>query len=366
MKKKVIIYGLGQAWEAQKDRIEHLFDVIGYSDKKVQDIDGFIKVGDIDSYNADYVYITSAKYCDEIEAELAFLCTKTISGWDILGYEGGEILQLVSQDSIDEILLRRKVTPLMGKRQYFPFFQKLYFWALEGMNIGTGSEAETSGEINVLDFVKKLDANPLVLFDVGANVGNYTKLLLKYIGGAGIDVVIHCFEVSKNTFKALEQNLCDDRVVLNNIGLSNERAEATLYCDKDNSGMASLYNRQLDYLGKKLSETEDVTLISLDEYCGEKGIKRIDFIKMDVEGNEFNVLKGAAGMLAEKRIKAIQFEFGGANLDSRTYFRDFWNLLTPQYSIYRILKDGLMPISQYHECLDIFSCTNYLAVLQAV
>jgi len=364
MKKKVIVYGLGRAWEAQRDEIEYLFDVIGYSDKKVRDISGFIKPEDIDRYHADYVYITTVRYCDEIEDELAFLTTKTISHWDIRGYHDGELLQLSSQDILDEIWLRRKLTPLMGKKQYFSFFTKLYFWALEGMNIGTGTEAETSGEINALDFVKQMGAGSQVVFDVGANIGSYTKLLLEYLGGRETDLTIHCFEVSKRTFKTLEQNLHDDRVILNNIGLSSEKAEATLYCDKNHSGMASLYNRQLDYLGKELSEREEVELISLDEYCKKNGIKRINFLKMDVEGNEFNVLRGASEMLAEKRIAAIQFEFGGADLDARIYFRDFWNLLVPQYTIYQILKDGLELVRQYHECLEIFSCANYLAVLR--
>lgn len=67
-------------------------------------------------------------------------------------------------------------------------------------------------------------------------------------------------------------------------------------------------------------------------------------------------------MLKAGNIHAIQFEFGGCNLDSRTYFRDFWNLLHDDFAIYRIMKDGFVPIKNYDERLEIFSCTNFFCL----
>lgn len=361
-KAKIIVYGLGQAWENQKSVIERLFDVIGYCDKRMRN--GAIPIEEIDSYNADYVYITSNKYCSEIEKELAFLKTKIISKRDILGniQTGGGFRNL--NCNIDEIELRKNLVPLMGKRDYFELFFKLYMWALEGMNIGVGSEIETSGELNVLDFIiNKIDSTKKsVLFDVGANVGDYTKQLLNCFNNENVE--IHSFEPSAYTFQTLTENIQNRNVILNNVGLSDKKKEAILYYDKENSEGASLFDRQLDYFGIQLSKQETVKLITLDEYCAENHIETIDFLKMDVEGNELNVLKGATKMFAQRGIRAIQFEFGGANLDSRTYFRDFWNLLNDSYHIYRILKDGLMEINQYNEYLDIFTCTNYFAMLK--
>ena len=69
-------------------------------------------------------------------------------------------------------------------------------------------------------------------------------------------------------------------------------------------------------------------------------------------------------MIAEGRIKAIQFEFGGANINSRSFMRDFFDLLTPQYTVHRVLQHGLYPILRYGETLEIFKrATNYLAIL---
>jgi hypothetical protein len=82
---------------------------------------------------------------------------------------------------------------------------------------------------------------------------------------------------------------------------------------------------------------------------------------MDVEGNELKVLNGSKGMLNEGKIDFIQFEFGGCNIDSRTYFQDFFYLLKERYRIYRIIGDGLYEIRQYREQFEIFTTTNFFA-----
>jgi hypothetical protein len=67
-------------------------------------------------------------------------------------------------------------------------------------------------------------------------------------------------------------------------------------------------------------------------------------------------------MISEKKIDNIQFEFGGCNIDSRTYFQDFFYLLKDNYRIYRVLKDGLFEIPTYKETYEIFTTINYSAV----
>ena len=86
---------------------------------------------------------------------------------------------------------------------------------------------------------------------------------------------------------------------------------------------------------------------------------------MDIEGHELSALKGAKEMLEGKKIRFIQFEFGGTNVDSRTYFQDFWYLLSKNYTIYRIVKDGLHLIPKYKETQEIFTTINYLAELKS-
>jgi hypothetical protein len=101
---------------------------------------------------------------------------------------------------------------------------------------------------------------------------------------------------------------------------------------------------------------------TLDEYCREKNISRIDFLKLDVEGHELKALAGAKEMLSAGKIDRIQFEFGGCDIDSRSFFQDFFYLLQNRYDIFRILKNGLRPIKKYEETEEIFLTTNFLAV----
>ncbi len=246
-----------------------------------------------------------------------------------------------------------------GKKQFYEMWYELFKDSLKGMNIGLGGSLETSGEENVLRMLNRGgDKEKYTVFDVGANVGNYTQLVINNVPNAQI----HCFEPSASTYAKLCERIQYENVKINNFGLSDAITEATLYYDKENSGLASLYNRQLDYFGIDFGLREMVSLDTLDHYCEVNDINKIDFLKMDIEGHELKALNGAQNMLAEKRIDNIQIEFGGCNIDSRTYFRDFWNLLSADFFVYRILSDGLREIPKYGERLECFITTNYLFI----
>ena len=146
---------------------------------------------------------------------------------------------------------------------------------------------------------------------------------------------------------------------MNNFGMSNTEGEMTLFYDNEGSGLASLYQRQLDYFGIDFSKKETVSITTLDNYCSKNKINRIDLLKLDVEGNELKILDGASKMLSKNKITNIQIEFGGCNLDSRTYFRDFWNLLHEKFHVFYILRDSLREIERYQETLEIFKTTNF-------
>ena len=66
-------------------------------------------------------------------------------------------------------------------------------------------------------------------------------------------------------------------------------------------------------------------------------------------------------MMKSDKIKFIQFEFGGTDIDARIFFWDFYMLLKEKYNLYRIVKDGIYPIPDYSEDLEIFSYVNFFA-----
>ena len=111
-------------------------------------------------------------------------------------------------------------------------------------------------------------------------------------------------------------------MIKNNFGLSDYQSETKLFTVKKSSGLASLYIDE----GNNFDGAELISLKTLDDYCEENAVKTIHFLKIDVEGHELSVLKGAMNMLSGNKISVIQFEFGARNLSSRTYFHDFYHI----------------------------------------
>jgi FkbM family methyltransferase len=258
----------------------------------------------------------------------------------------------------------RKITKniIAGRQSLQPLWARLNRLSLLGMNIGGGSSLIDQGEIWVIDYFGKTlpKGQPGIVFDVGSNAGYYAAEMLSRLGDR---VKIYCFEPSKKTFELLEKKLEHfENKQLFNFGFGDKEGSATLYSDDEVSGLASLYNRRLDHLGIKMGHTEVIQVKTLDDFCRDSGIERVNFLKLDVEGHELKVLNGAQNLIHSNSIDFIQFEFGGCNVESRTFFRDFFYLLNSHYKIYRILKDGLALIEVYNEACEIFLYANYLAV----
>jgi FkbM family methyltransferase len=198
-----------------------------------------------------------------------------------------------------------------------------------------------------------------IVFDVGANAGDYAAVVIDAMN----DPLIHCFEPSQTAYALLHERFGrTPGAHLHNFGFGAEDATVTLYADKRGSGMGSVYPRRLDHFGIDVHAVEEVRIARLDMFCAENGIERIDFLKIDTEGHELSVLQSAGEMLVPERIRAIQFEFGGTAIDSRIYFQDFSYLLTPRYTIHRLLPDGLWPMPLYSERHEVLMYANYICL----
>jgi FkbM family methyltransferase len=258
-------------------------------------------------------------------------------------------------------LLKKYLASKAGKKKNQQLFEDLYAISLRGMNIGGGDETGASGEDKAIVYIsKQLDRlNKLVVFDVGANIGSYSILLNNTLG---VKAEIFSFEPSATTYKKLFSNTAAlSNVKSFNFGFGEDKAVLPLFSDANESGLASLYDRRLSHFNIQMDKREDIEITTIDNFCLENNIAHIHFLKLDVEGHELKVLKGAGKMIASKNVDFIQFEFGGCNIDSRTFFQDFFYLFKNDFILYRIVKDGLYKIENYKEMYEAFATTNYLA-----
>lgn len=224
---------------------------------------------------------------------------------------------------------------------------------LQGLGFGSFSVKQE------LKSFRKYIKNGKIFIDVGGNIGNYTKCIFTLYNPEEV----HIFEPSQFNNLILKRNFINNKIVfINDFALSNINGNSILYSDKEGSGLASLSKRRLNHFNLDMSNEESISLKKFEDYW-DNNIKSnvIDLFKIDVEGHELKVLEG----IGEKiyNIKIIQFEFGGCNIDTKTFFQDFWYFFSNKnFDIYRITPFGNFKITKYSESLERFTTTNYFCV----
>lgn len=247
-----------------------------------------------------------------------------------------------------------------GKLKFQPIYERMQELSYEGLNYINHEDVKGNGESQVFKLLNdRYKDRDLVVFDVGANVGQYCSLLLAKVNVRNLKV--YSFEPSQSTFDQLKKNIQHNKVSLVNCGFGDDEKEVTLYSSKEKSAMASIYNRKLDHFGLKMEDKEVISISTIDIFCLKNSIKHIDFLKIDVEGGELDTLKGAEEMIKSGAVDIIQFEFGGCNIDSKTFVQDFYYFLEG-FDFYRLMRDGLYKIDKYDQKLEVFQNINFLAI----
>lgn len=145
------------------------------------------------------------------------------------------------------------------------------------------------------DSVLKELKDASVIFDIGANIGT-TAL---YFASMNPKANIFAFEPHPDTFKRIEENIKLNpfsNVSLNNLGLGESKQTLKLYeVNENNAGMNRILSEE-----KELPYKE-IKINSLDDFCEEKAVTNIDFVKIDVEGYEYAVLEGGASMFKKSK-----------------------------------------------------------------
>lgn len=223
---------------------------------------------------------------------------------------------------------------------------------------GSGAGWDISGEIRAaLRFLRPGST----VFDIGANRGEWACAIHAALKG---DVQLFLFEPQTACLPGLKAAVGRMRATVVHAAVGEAVGKATLYSPGDMAGNASLHQRKDSYFAHQAFAPAEIDVLSIDSFLATKRIEQVDFIKMDIEGHELFALRGASEALRRKAIRAFSFEFGSGNINSRTFFRDFWDLLKDRdYRIWRILPGGrLLLLEDYDEMSEQFrGVSNYIA-----
>ena len=183
---------------------------------------------------------------------------------------------------------------------------------------------------------------PNIIFDVGANVGNVTKKYVELFPNA----TIHSFEpIPQAIAQFNEKHENNKSVILNTCGLSNKVGTQSLNINKSIDTSSLLESKSIGASSDKFCETVeqlDISLSTLDHYCTENKIDQIDLLKMDTQGSELNILKGAEALLKQGKVKMIfteiyfkeQYKGQATFYEIALYLKQYGYYLKDMYELY--------------------------------
>lgn len=216
------------------------------------------------------------------------------------------------------------------------FHRALFSIALHGLGY---DNVRFSGE----EWLVKTILAPMklrVCVDVGANVGEYTRLLLRHTGAK-----IFAIEPSKEALARVPKHIRVERLEM---AVSNYDGEGSLFSKSGLDERGSMRKEIRD------GESHQVTVRRLDSLFEE-----IDFLKIDVEGLEFEVLQS----LGDIRPKIIQFEYNHHHLLRGQSLYSIASLLSG-YRLYRLLPHGLMEVDPTKAVHNVYMFSNVVAIMQ--
>jgi len=217
-------------------------------------------------------------------------------------------------------------------------------------------------EVELLNYLKNKEKDKII-FDVGCFRGYFTENIIKCESKKGIKSNIFLFDPNPKVKSYLTSLLNNDNVKYFNLALdnSNEQKKFTLnqFFEPAGSSLVSAHKEDKWYNITRKSFMQivqpfkkikgyieiDVQTQSIDNFCSKNNINCIDLLKLDTEGNEFNVLKGAEKFLSENKIKVIYTEISAPKARYRNKVDEIENFLKKYDFIH--VKSFRMPILSF-------------------
>jgi len=218
-----------------------------------------------------------------------------------------------------------------------------------------------NGEILVIgSFITKGQ----IIFDIGCGIGNWSMIVESH------KPFEHIYMIDPNVDKlkiANEHFFIRKNVSLHNMAVTNkdEKGMFYLYGNNDPFAEKSSLFRRTDLEEKLVIKPKEIEVnqSSLDCFLNMNGIDVVNFMKIDAEGSLFDILDGAKDYLKNQDIEIIQFHYNDSLNNAGYKLKEVYDLLASNnYSLYRIIPNGLVVINEYLEELETAYKTNYIAI----
>lgn len=246
---------------------------------------------------------------------------------------------------------------LFSNKFFYNFFNKIN--RLTGHILGFSNyDFIYSGEKYLIKSIfKELD----VVIDIGAGEGTFFELINTFKRN---QFEYYGFEPNPNSFKVLESKLKHSgmnkyKIFNNAVGNKNEKLDLYFYKNKLKSNHSSLNKDTFDVLYQEEFDSIKVDVVKLDSKNYD--FKDVNLIKIDTEGNLSNVLRGAQEVLKYKSLKYILFELNTNEYIQGITFHEILNLIGNDFKFYKLLKKGLIEISEKNFLIHEHGC-NILAI----
>jgi FkbM family methyltransferase len=219
----------------------------------------------------------------------------------------------------------------------------------------------TNGEYDV---IKNFITKDSVIFDIGANIGDWSAQVLQtYPDFQG---TLYVFEPMSDLCQLNQRFANNEKVKIYGQGMFSCPCNMLLHVPANLSCLSSIYSRECFSRLPSHVDTKQVKMNSVDNFMQEAKdtINKIDFLKIDTEGAELDVLKGAKQTLKQQKIQTVQFEYGGTYPDAKTTLEQVFSFLTDcGYRILHITEKGTIEMPKWRPEYENYQYSNYLAVL---
>jgi FkbM family methyltransferase len=258
------------------------------------------------------------------------------------------------------------IMSMLGRHMTWRVGRRLYCAARGDIGIDIRSDGEVMVQRQVLvawDSVHP-PAGRLVVFDVGANVGDWPVAMLDLCQDRSLaDCRLYAFEPVSSTFSTYSSRIAEHRlgraVTSERTAMSSREGNAKIRVVGDNAGRNSLHVVPTD----QTHQVEEVTLTTIDSYCARRGIAAIHLLKIGTEGHDMEVLRGAIGMISSGTVSVIQFEYSDMRVAARNFLKDVFDLVEGlPYYVGRPQPDHVIVYCEWHPELERFFAGNYLLI----